>query len=59
LLGAILGKKVEKDRIPKIQSALQAGKFLVVVNGSQQELETARRVMSENDGQDVNTYSAA
>src|SRR5579872_1937593 len=50
LLGAILGKQVEKERIPKIEAALKAGKFLVLVHGSQQELETARRVMNENNG---------
>jgi len=59
LVGAIMGKQVEKDRIPKIEGALKAGKFVVVVHGSDQELETARRVMNENNGQDVNTYPAA
>jgi hypothetical protein len=45
--------------VPKIQAALQAGKFVVVVHGSAQELETVRRIMSENGGQDVETYSAS
>ena len=61
LLGAIFGQKMEKDRIPKIQAALQGGKFIVTVHGTAQELETARRVMGENGGQDVaaSTQSAA
>lgn len=59
LVGAIIGKQVENDRIPKIESALKAGKFLVVVHGSNQELETARRVLSENNGQDVEAFPAA
>jgi uncharacterized membrane protein len=58
LLGAIFGKRMEKDRVPKIQAALQAGKFVVVVHGPPQELETALRVMGENGGQDVATYPA-
>jgi uncharacterized membrane protein len=59
LLGAIMGKQMEKDHIPKIQAALQAGKFLVVVHGSPPELQTARRVMTENNGQGVSSYPAA
>src|SRR5579872_881933 len=53
LLGAVMGKKMETDHIPKIQAALQGGKFVVVVHGSAQELETARRVMGENGGHDL------
>jgi len=56
LLGAIFGKRMEQDKIPKIQAALQAGKYIVVVHGTAQELETARRVMNENGGQDVERY---
>jgi uncharacterized membrane protein len=59
LLGAILGSQVEKKRVPKIQAAIQGGKFVVVVQGPPQELETVRRVMEENQGQDVTTYPAA
>ena len=58
LLGAILGKQMEKDRVPKIQAALQGGKFVVVVHGSAQELEMVRRIMGENGGRDVATYPA-
>ena len=58
LLGAIMGKQMEKEHVPKIQAALQGGRFVVVVHGSSQELETVRRVMGENGGQDVATYPA-
>jgi uncharacterized membrane protein len=59
LLGAVMGKQVEKERIPKIEADLKAGKFVVIVQGPLQEMETARRVMSENNGHDVSTYPAA
>jgi hypothetical protein len=39
--------------VPRVQADLQAGKFVVVVHGMPQELETVRRIMSENGGQDV------
>ena len=56
LLGAILGKQMEKDHVLKIQRALQGGKYVVVVHGTPQDLQTARRVMGEHAGQDVQTY---
>lgn len=58
LLGAILGKQMEKDRVAKIQTALEGGKFVVVVHGPPQELELVRRVMGEHGGQDVATFKA-
>lgn len=58
LLGAILGEQVEKEHIPKYQAALQAGKYLLVVHGAPQEVETARRVLGESKSEDVTTYSA-
>jgi hypothetical protein len=59
LLGAILGKQIEDKRLLKYQADLKAGKWLVTVHGTPQELGTARRVMAENSGQDVSLYQAA
>ena len=56
LLGAIMGRQVEKERIPKYQAAIQAGKVLVVVHGTPEETEKARRIMGENNSEDVATY---
>lgn len=47
-----------KDHVSKIQAALQAGKLVVVVHGSPQELELVRRVMGENGGQEIADYKA-
>jgi hypothetical protein len=58
LLGAILGRQLEKDRVMKYEVALQGGKYLVTVHGSPQEIETARRVMGENQGQEVAAFPA-
>jgi uncharacterized membrane protein len=58
LLGAIMGRNMEKQHIPKIQAALQGGKYVVVVHGTAQELETAHRIMGENGSKDVTTYSS-
>lgn len=58
ILGAILGKQMEKEHVPKIQAALEGGKYVVTVHGSGSELETARRIMNQLGGQDVTTYPA-
>jgi hypothetical protein len=58
LMGAILGKGLEKDRILKYERDVQAGKLLVTVHGTAEELENARRIMTESDGEDVSTYQA-
>ena len=57
LMGAILGRGVENERILEYETDLQAGKLLVVVHGDPQQLETARRVMGENSGRDIETHS--
>lgn len=58
LMGAMLGSELEKDRVMTYQVALQGGKFLVMVHGSPQEIETARRILNENQGQEVSTFPA-
>ena len=59
LLGAVLGKGLENERVLKYERDLKAGKLLVVVHGGPEELETVRRVMGENQGQDVDTFIVA
>ncbi|HEY8745840.1 MAG TPA: general stress protein [Chloroflexota bacterium] len=59
LFGAIFGHFMERDHVLKYQTALQGGKLLVLVSGDRQELETARRVLGENSGQDVTLHQAA
>lgn len=58
LVGAILGKQLEEERVLKYERDLQAGKLLVIVHGTTEELETVRRVMGENQGQDIETYQS-
>lgn len=58
LLGAILGRQVEREHIPKYQTALQAGKVLVVIHGASEEVAAARRVTGENNSENIATYGA-
>jgi hypothetical protein len=53
-----MGKQVEKDHVAKIQAALEGGKFVVVVQGTAEEMEIVRRVMGEVGGHDVTTFPA-
>jgi uncharacterized membrane protein len=56
LMGAILGKGLEKERILKYERDVQAGKLLVVVHGTPEELEKVRTIMNASDGEDVAIY---
>jgi hypothetical protein len=47
VVGAIIGHFVSKKHIPKFTQHLQAGKFLVVVQGARDELERARQLLGQ------------
>ncbi len=56
LMGAILGKGLEKERILKYERDVQAGKLLVIVHGTPEELAKVRSIMKASDGEDVVMY---
>jgi hypothetical protein len=53
LIGALLGKGLEKERILNYERNVQAGKLLVIVHGTPEELAKVRSVMKTPDGEDV------
>lgn len=55
-MGAILGKGLEKERILKYERDVQAGKLLVIVHGTPEELAKVRSIMKASDGEDVVMY---
>jgi hypothetical protein len=56
LLGAVLGSYMENDKVLKYERHVEAGRVLVIVEGTPEELETARRVMGESNGQDIESF---
>ena len=59
LVGAILGSAMEREKVLKYERFVESGKVLVIVEGTTEELDTARRVMGENAGQAIETVEPA
>lgn len=59
LMGAILGSAIEQEKVLQYERYVEAGKVLVIVEGTPEELETVRRVMGENAGQDIDAFEMA
>lgn len=53
LIGALLGKGLEKERILNYERDVQAGNLLVIVHGTPKELGKVRSIMMTSDGEDV------
>lgn len=53
LIGALLGKGLEKERILNYERDVQAGKLWVIVHGTPKELGKVRSIMMTSDGEDV------
>jgi hypothetical protein len=53
LIGALLGKGLEKERILNYERDVQTGKLLVIVHGTPKELGKVRSIMMTSDGEDV------
>jgi hypothetical protein len=59
LMGAILGSAVEPNKVLKYEQYVEAGKVLVIVEGSPDELERVRQIMGETNDQDIDTFEPA
>lgn len=55
-MGAIVGKGLEKERILKYERDVRAGKLLVIVHGTPEELEKVRSIMNASEGEVVSNY---
>jgi hypothetical protein len=58
LIGAIFGERLERDRVLKYEQDIQAGKVLVAVHGTPDELARVRSLMTESGIDDVSTIAA-
>jgi hypothetical protein len=52
-LGAILGKFMERRHIPKFEAHVKAGRYLVVVHGTADEVTRAQHILEQSGAQDV------
>ena len=58
LLGAIFGERLEQDRALKYEQDLRAGRVLVAVHGTPEELAQVRSLMAESGIEDLSTIAA-
>jgi hypothetical protein len=57
-VGAVLGHFVSKKHIPKYEGLVQAGSYLVVVQGGEDEVARAQQILSESGSTDVQRHDA-
>jgi hypothetical protein len=53
ILGAIFGRFLEKQHIPKFEAHLRAGRYLVVAHGDREQVQRARTIMESTGAQDI------
>lgn len=56
LVSGLLGLGMDHDSALRYQSHLKAGQFLLVVHGTEAEVERAREVLAGSAGQDLEVY---
>ena len=55
-VGALPGHFVAKEHLPKYERLVQTGNYLVVVQGSEDEVERARRILLDSGSSDVQRH---
>jgi len=55
--GALFGIGVPKDSVLRYETALKADKFLVIAHGSSEDLEKAKKIMSNSSADEVDIHS--
>jgi hypothetical protein len=55
-LGALVGWGVSKQHILKYEEYIKGGKYLVVINGSQEEIEKAKGILSKISSEAVTSH---
>jgi uncharacterized membrane protein len=59
LVSALVAMGIPKEEAIKYQARIEAGEFLVVVNGTPQEVENAREILRGTSQTEVNTHTSA
>lgn len=57
LFGALLGMGIGKEKVLKYHQSLQAGKYLVVAHGSEEEVKKAQEILGASDIGDVEVHT--
>jgi hypothetical protein len=57
LLGALIGWGVSKQHILKYEEHLKSGNYLIIANGSQEEIEKAKAILSGTNQAELTTHS--
>jgi len=57
-VGAVLGHFVSKKHIPKYEGLVQAGSYLVVAHGGEDEVARAQQILSDSGSTDVQRHDA-
>ncbi|MDH2443238.1 hypothetical protein QDR37_04690 [Amnibacterium sp. CER49] len=57
-IGALVGKFVERDRIPKYEQVVKTGGYVLVVHGSEEEVARAEQILKGTDSDDVERQDA-
>ncbi|MCB9419881.1 MAG: DUF1269 domain-containing protein [Ardenticatenaceae bacterium] len=59
LLGALFGWGISKQHILKYEESLKAGQYLLIVNGSPEEIEQARSILKDSEAVETSVYAEA
>ncbi|MDB5066015.1 MAG: hypothetical protein JWM18_2449 [Chloroflexi bacterium] len=59
VISAVLGRILETHHVAKFAQHLEAGRYLLVVHGSETEVQRARQVLEQAGGTDVTQHDAA
>jgi hypothetical protein len=57
LLGALTGWGISKEQIIRYEDHLRAGKFLLIAEGTDSEVDEARRLLESSDVSEISSYS--
>ena len=57
LLGALFGWSISKQHIIKYEESLKAGKYLLIANGSAEEIERARTILEDSNAIEANVHA--
>jgi hypothetical protein len=57
LLGWLLGLGISREKILKYEEAVKAGKFLVVVHGPAEAIETAREILADSGAEYLDVHA--
>lgn len=52
-MGALTGYGLSRDRALKLDTSIQAGEYVLLMHGSQEEVDRAKEILSAAGGTDI------